>query len=186
MSELSKIKEVRTRLLSLLKKKAFKKKEVILSSGKKSNFYIDARCVTLSGEGAFLVASIIWELIKKEDIEAIGGPTIGADPIVGAIGVLSYLKGRILETFIIRKSSKGHGAKRQIEGPPLKRGSKVIIVDDVATTGKSILESLSALRKDGIKVKKAICIVDRQEGARTNLSKAGCSLISIFKKKDFF
>ena len=125
-------------------------------------------------------------MIKDEDIEAIGGPTIGADPIVGAVGVLSYLKGRILQTFIVRKSPKGHGTKRQIEGPPLLRGSRAIIVDDVATTGGSILESLEVLKKNGIKVKKAICIVDRQEGARVNLSKAGCSLVSIFKKKDFF
>ncbi|MFH1202369.1 MAG: orotate phosphoribosyltransferase [Candidatus Omnitrophota bacterium] len=185
MPKLTSIKGVKERLLILLKKKAYKKKEVILSSGRKSNFYVDARRITLSSEGAFLVASIILEMIKADAVQAIGGPTIGADPIAGAIGVLSYLNGRPLKTFIVRKNPKAHGTKRQIEGPALRRGYRVIVVDDVATTGGSMIETISALKKQGLKVNKAICIVDRQEGATENLSKVGCKLVSIFKKKDF-
>ena len=179
------IKQFRKRLLHLLKDKAFKRGRFILSSGKVGSYYIDARSITLSAEGAYLVAYLILDLIKNEKIDAVGGPTFGADPIVGAVAVLSYTLKKPLKTFIIRKEAKAHGTKRQVEGPPLKRGSRVILVDDVVTTGKSFLESIKILRQKGLQVKKAIALVDRQEGAKEILAKEACPLISLFTIADF-
>ncbi len=172
-------------LLALLKKEAFRKGKIVLSSGKTSSFYIDGRCVTLNAQGAYLVASIIFDILRKEDFEAVGGPTIGADPIVGAFAAISFLKKRPSKTFLIRKTPKAHGTRRQIEGPALKEGSRLILVDDVATSGKSFLESIDILRSEGFQVDTAICIVDRQEGAKEALAQKNCKLIPIFTPTDF-
>jgi orotate phosphoribosyltransferase len=180
------LKFLKKRLLDLLLREAFKKGKFILSSGKVSNYYLDGRIITLSPEGAYLVASIILELIKGEKIDAIGGPTLGADPIVGAIACLSQIEHRPLKTFIVRKIAKEHGSKRQIEGPAIKNGAKVILVDDVATTGKSLIEAKQALEKKGIKVHKAIVIVDRNEGAKENLANVGLKLEPIFRDVSVF
>lgn len=179
------INELKEKLLALLKKEALKKGEFVLSSGKTSNYYLDGRVITLTPEGAYLVAGIILELLKdKNDIVAVGGPTLGADPIVGALACLSHIQKVPLKTFIVRKAAKEHGTQRQIEGPALAKGSRVILVDDVATTGKALIEAKEALDKAGILAEEAIVIVDRQEGASDNLSKAGLKLLSIFNKQD--
>ena len=177
--------QYKLQLLKLLKKKAVKTGRVKLSSGKVSNFYIDGRLITLSPEGAWLVANIILGMIKGKKINAVGGLTLGADPITGAIACLAHIKRLPLTTFIVRKAKKEHGMQRQVEGPQLKRGQKVLIVDDVATSGGSLIEAKQALDKIGVKAGLAIVIVDRQEGASRNLKKAGIKLLSIFKKKDF-
>lgn len=176
--------ELKTKLLALLKKEALKKGKFVLSSGKISNYYLDGRIITLTAEGAYLVAKIILELIKDQDIDAIGGPTLGADPIAGAIAALSYSSGTPIKTFIVRKVAKVHGTQRQIEGPALKEQDRVILVDDVATTGKSLIEAKEALDKIGVAVRGAIVVVDRQEGAKENLEKAGIKLESIFRIED--
>jgi orotate phosphoribosyltransferase len=178
------LKALKAKLLILLKKKALKKGRFVLSSGRISNYYLDGRIITLTPEGAYLVASIILELIKDKDIDAIGGPTLGADPIVGAVATLSHIKKIPLQTFIVRKAAKTHGMQRRIEGPKLKKGSLIILVDDVATTGGSLIEAKQALDKIGVRVKSAIVIVDRGEGAKENLAKAGLKLESIFKIED--
>ena len=170
------LRELKAKLLDLLKKKALKKGRFVLSSGKISNYYLDGRIITLTPEGAYLVAGIILELIKNRDIDAVGGPTLGADPIVGAVACLSHTRKISLKTFIVRKAAKTHGMQRRIEGPALKKGDKVILLDDVATTGGSLIEAKRALAKLGVSVKKVIVIVDRGEGAKENLAKAGLSL----------
>ncbi|MDD5237143.1 MAG: orotate phosphoribosyltransferase, partial [Candidatus Omnitrophica bacterium] len=152
-------------LLKLLKKKAVKTGRIKLSSGKISDFYVDGRLITLTPEGAWLIANIMLEMLKKDKIDAIGGLTLGADPIAGAIACVAHLKKVPIKTFIVRKHKKEHGMKRQIEGPPLKKGSRVVIIDDVATTGGSLLEAKETLDKIGAKTVCAIVIVDRQEGA---------------------
>lgn len=177
--------ELKEKLHVLLNKEALKRGEFILSSGKKSNYYLDGRVITLTPEGAYLVANIILEMIKKKKIDAIGGPTLGADPIVGAIAALAYINKVPLKTFIVRKAAKEHGTARQVEGPALEKGAKVILVDDVATTGKALIEAKEALDKIGVTAESAIVIVDRCEGASLNLAKAGLSLESIFTIKDF-
>ncbi|KPK97073.1 MAG: hypothetical protein AMJ95_10885, partial [Omnitrophica WOR_2 bacterium SM23_72] len=179
------LEELKKKLLVLLEKEALRRGEFVLSSGKKSSYYLDGRVITLTPEGAFLVASIILELIKGRGVDAVGGPTLGADPIVGAVAALSHIKQIPLKTFIVRKTVKVHGAGRQIEGPALAKNSRVILVDDVATTGGSLIEAKKALEKEGIDVKTAIVVVDREEGASRNLADAGLKLESLFTIKDF-
>ena len=179
------LKEAREKLKELLKAEAFKKGSFVLSSGKTSNYYLDGRIITLSPQGSYLAASIILEMVESDDINAIGGPTLGADPIVGVLATLSYLKGRPLKAFIVRKAAKEHGMQLQIEGPALTKGAKVVLVDDVATSGKALIEAKEALDKIGIKTEKAIVIVDRQEGAAENLARAGLKLESIFTIGEF-
>lgn len=122
------VKELKSTLLVLLKKEALKKGKFVLSSGKLSSYYLDGRLITLSPQGAYLVASIILEMIKGKNIDAVGGPTLGADPIVGALACLSYIYKIPLKTFLVRKEAKSHGMQRQIEGPLLKKKSKVILL----------------------------------------------------------
>ncbi len=178
-------KQLKEKLFELLNKEALKKGKFVLSSGKVSNYYLDGRVITLSAEGAYLVASIILDMVKDETLDAIGGPTLGADPITGALAALSYINKQPITTFIVRKQAKEHGTQKQVEGPELKKGAHVILIDDVATSGKAILEAKAALDKIGVIAEKAIVIVDRNQGAVENLAKAGLKLESIFRIADF-
>jgi orotate phosphoribosyltransferase len=175
----------KSELFRLLKTQAFSKGKFILSSGKESDFYLDARIVTLSAPGAYLTARIMLDMIKEDHVDAIGGPTLGADPMVGAVASLSYQDGRPINTFIIRKQPKAHGKQQQVEGPLLKELGSVVIIDDVATTGKAFVESIEVLQKMNIKIKKAICVIDRGEGASEALAKYGVPLKSIFTISEF-
>jgi orotate phosphoribosyltransferase len=172
------------RLLGLLKSEALKKGKFILSSGKESSFYLDGRIVTMLPEGAYLTASVILGMIRGAGVTALGGPTLGADPIVGAVAAVSFQSGEPLKTFIVRKAAKGHGTQRQVEGPPLRKGERVVLVDDVATSGGSLVEAKQALDALGIVVDRAIVIVDRNEGAAASLAAAGCRLEPIFMISD--
>ena len=124
-------------------------------------------------------------MLKDDKIDAIGGPTLGADSILGAIASLSSQNKKPINTFIVRKAPKPYGKQQQIEGPLLKKGAKVVVVDDVATTGKSVIRSIEVLRGIGADVVKAVCIVDRGEGASKALADAGCKLVSIFNSSEF-
>jgi orotate phosphoribosyltransferase len=155
---------VKEELLKLLKQQAaYKFGDFTLSSGKKSDFYVDCRKVTLHPEGARLIAKIVLEKIKGLKIDAIGGLTLGADPIVSSVVALSCLPG-----FIVRKKAKEHGTKQRIEGI-LRSGWNVVIVEDVATTGGSALEAIEAAEAAGAKAVKVIAVVDREEGAAAAL-----------------
>lgn len=167
-------------LRQLIIKYAYFPGKVILSSGKESDFYIDARIVTLMPQGALLTAEIMLDMANDLDITAIGGPTLGADPMVGALGVVSFQQGRELTTFIIRKEPKGHGKGNMIEGPKLRSGDRVVIVDDVATTGKAFVHSLDVMQGMGVEVVKCLCVVDRQEGAAEAVAARGSKLEAIF------
>ncbi len=171
--------------MRILKSQAFSRGKFVLSSGKTSDFYLDARRVTLTAAGAYLTARIILDMVSQDKIDAIGGPTLGADPMVGAIASQSYEAGHPMNTFIIRKQPKAHGKGQQVEGPWLKEGSSVVIIDDVATTGKAFVESIVVLQSMNIKIKKAICVVDRQEGAREALAQYNVPLESIFSISEF-
>jgi len=175
----------RIELFNLLKTNAFSRGKFILSSGKESSFYLDARLVTLSAPGAYLTARVMLDMIKDDRPDAIGGPTLGADPMVGAIASLSYQENKPIDTFIIRKQPKAHGKQQQVEGPLLKEGGSVVIIDDVATTGKAFVESIEVLRKMNIPIKKAICIIDRGEGAQEALAQYHVPLQSIFTIAQF-
>ena len=177
--------DLKKKLFDLLNNDALKRGKFVLSSGKESSYYLDGRVITLTPQGAYLVASIILDMISSQNLDAIGGPTLGADPIVGALAALSYINNQPIKTFIVRAQAKTHGTGRQVEGPALKKGDRVILVDDVATTGKAITEAKQALDKIGVIVQGAIVIVDRNEGAAENLAQVGLKLESIFKITDF-
>jgi orotate phosphoribosyltransferase len=169
----------REELKMLLKETgAVKTGEFTLSSGKKSNFYIDCRKVTLHPKGAKLIGRIILEKIKGLKVDAVGGMTLGADPITGAVITLSDIPG-----FIVRKKEKEHGTKQKIEGH-LAPGWNVVIVEDVATTGGSALQAIAAVEAAGAKVIKVISVVDREEGAKEALARY--DFAPILKKSEFF
>jgi orotate phosphoribosyltransferase len=173
------------RLFDILKAQAFFKGDFTLSSGKKSNYYLDARLVTLSAEGAFLCGRLIRELVSDLKPTAIGGPTLGADPMVGAVGAVSFIDGQPVKTFIIRKEPKGHGKGRMVEGPALTEKDVIVLIDDVATTGKAFIHSIDALSVDGLKPAVCVCIIDRQDGAREALLARGVELRSLFTAAEF-
>ena len=144
---------------------AVKTGEFLLSSGKKSNFYVDCRKVTLHPQGARLIGKIILDKIKDLKVDALGGLTLGADPITSAVVTLGNIPG-----FIVRKKAKEHGTQQKIEGL-LESGWNVVIVEDVATTGASALQAIEAAEAAGAKVVKVIAVVDREEGAAEALKK---------------
>ncbi|MBU1027348.1 MAG: orotate phosphoribosyltransferase [Candidatus Margulisbacteria bacterium] len=160
----------------LIETGAVKTGNFTLSSGKKSNFYVDCRKVTLHPEGARLIAKIILDKIKETRVDAIGGLTLGADPITSAVVTLSDIPG-----FIVRKKAKEHGTGQKIEGI-IESGWDVVIVEDVATTGASALQAIEAAEAIGAKVIKVISVVDREEGSAQALKKYDFD--PIFKKSE--
>jgi orotate phosphoribosyltransferase len=179
------IADCRKRLFHILKTQAFFKGDFTLSSGKKSSYYLDARLVTLSAEGAFLCGKLMRDLVKDKNPTAIGGPTLGADPMVGAVGTVSFLDEQPVKTFIIRKEPKGHGKGRMVEGPELKEDDRIVVIDDVATTGKAFIHSIDALAADGLKPVVCACIIDRQDGAKEALAARGVEFVSLFTAAEF-
>ena len=157
---------------------------VRLSSGRVSDFYIDGRKVSLTSKGGFCIGNIILDIMKSGNISAVGGLTLGADPIVSAVLCCAGMKGMDVKGLIVRKERKDYGQGKQIEGPDVEKGTEVLIVDDVATTGGSIIKAADVLRSEGYKVNKAVVIVDRQEGAGNRLTEEGIDLLSIFTKED--
>ena len=150
-------------LKKLLKQKAVKTGNFVLSSGKTSDFYVDCKQITLHPEGSYLTAKIILQKINGLNVEHIGGLTIGADPIAVSVALLSRDTDMPVSAFIVRKEQKEHGMKKEIEGI-ITPNSNVVIVDDVITTASSTLQAIAAVEKIGCKVVKVICLVDRQEG----------------------
>jgi orotate phosphoribosyltransferase len=155
----------------------------ILSSGRESNYYIDAKYATMDPEGSYIIAKLILEKLEEYDVDAIGGYTLGADPIVGSVVALSSQTKKPLLGFIVRKEPKTHGEMKLIEGP-FRKGLKCLIVDDVITTGSSILKAAKAVEDEGGIVVLTMGIVDRLEGGRENIEKAGYIFQSIFTRKD--
>ncbi len=163
--------EHRERLKRLLRTKSLVRGTFTLASGKQSEYYLDCKLTTLDPEGAILTGYSILELLAKHDIwpDAMGGPPIGADPIVTAVAAVSYLEGKPLPAFLIRKERKPHGRQKQIEGIALKPGLKVVIVDDVCTAGKSTIEAIAAAEEAGLTVIAVVSLVDREEGGSDRL-----------------
>lgn len=176
--------EERQQLLELITREAYFRKKITLSSGKESDYYIDARLITLQPKGAYLCARQMLDIIGDTPVDAIGGPTLGADPLIGAIGVVSLQQQRPVPNFIIRKEAKAHGMGKQIEGPPLSAGDRVVVIDDVATTGKAFLHSLDVLQAMEVEVVKCICVVDRDEGAAAAVAAKGSELAAIFRASE--
>lgn len=155
----------------------------VLTSGRTSNYYIDAKMTTLDPEGASLTAKMILETLKSFEIDAIGGFTLGADPIVSVVAALSAGTERPLPAFIVRKEPKKHGERKMIEGP-FKKGWKVAVIDDVVTTGGSTMKACQAVEEEGGKVVLTLTLVDRLEGGRKNLEDKGYTFISLLTRED--
>jgi len=155
----------RDRLREILKERSLRFGSFTLASGRASSFYFDSKQTTLDPEGAYLTAICLLDLVRAERIQAsaIGGLTLGADPIVGAVAAVSHREGPPLKGFIVRKEAKDHGTGRQIEAPP-PAGARVIIVDDVVTTAGSTLRAIAAAEREGLIVAAVVCLVDREEG----------------------
>ena len=176
----------RERFLSILKEKSYEKKRVILSSGRESDFYIDCKQATLDAEGAVLTGRILCRMLEKGGMpEAVGGITLGADPIVTAVSLTSALQGSPIPAFIIRKEPKKHGTSQWIEGTKnLRPGMRVAIVEDVVTTGASTLRAIERAEEGGLVVSRVLCLVDRNEGGAEFLAEKGYRLEPLFRKED--
>lgn len=174
------------RLRDIIQKYSVKTGSFKLSSGRTSSFLFQLRQTTLHPEGAALIADIIVDYMKQHDLRYIGGLVQGAVPIVSSVTAVSFNRNAPVYAFFVRKEAKEHGAKERIDGH-IASGAEVLLVDDVATTGGSLLKTLEGLEEEGHKcvVRKALVIIDREEGATENLAEKGIQLASIFKKSDF-
>jgi len=160
------------RILALFKEHAILRGDFTLSSGIKTSCYFDGRKVTLWPEGAYLIGRKVLGIIADAGAEAVGGMTMGADPIVAAVAVVSHLEARPIPAFIVRAEAKGHGTQRRVEGP-LGSGSNVAIVDDVITTGGSVLRAIEAAEAEACKVVKVVVLLDRQQGGADEIRRKG-------------
>lgn len=151
-----------------------------LASGKMSRFYLDLKQITFDPEGVYLVGKLMYEMIIKFGPDAVGGLTLGADPIAYAVSFVSLMEGKPLKPFVVRKEKKSHGTGRQIEGI-LTQGERVAVLEDVVTTGGSAIKAVKACREEGLEVIGVFAVVDREEGGKANLQKEGLSLMSLFK-----
>jgi orotate phosphoribosyltransferase len=176
----------RARLLELLRIHAFQEREVTLSSGLKSNFYIDCKQVSFDAEGAALIGELFHMLIEElaPTAVAVGGLTLGADPLATATSILGFQAGKPRATFIVRKEPKGHGTNQWVESTNLAPGAPVVILEDVVTTGASTLRAIERSRLAGFTVLHAIGLVDRMEGGREAVI-AEAPLTTLFTKRDF-
>lgn len=175
------------RLLHLLRTLSFERRKVTLASGRESNFYIDCKRTTLTAEGHWLVGRLMLNRILAADptVVAVGGLTLGADPITSAVSMASWAAASPLQGFIVRKEAKGHGTGRYIEGAPLPAGARVAIVEDVVTTGGSGIQACERVEAAGWVVAGVYALVDRLEGGREAFEARGYKLESLYTRRDF-
>jgi orotate phosphoribosyltransferase len=175
----SRVFAARTRLLELIKARAIVHGKVTLSSGSEADYYVDLRRITLDGEAAPLVGLVMNELTKGLVFDAVGGLTLGADPVATAMLHASAAAGRRLDAFVVRKSGKAHGLQQRIEGPSI-RGRRVLIVEDTTTTGTSPMDAVAAAREEGAEVVAVATIADRATGAREKLQAQGLTYVTAY------
>ena len=173
----------RQRLIELFRQQALKFGEFTLASGQKSSYYLDGRLITLHAEGLRLIAQGVLETLADIDFAAVGGMSIGADPIVGGILTVAAERGRPLLGFLVRKAAKEHGTKRAVEGP-VQPGSKVVIVDDVITTGGSSLQAIDHVQEMGCKVVGVVGVCDRLQGGAEAFAARGIRFQSLLTIRD--
>lgn len=171
-------------LLDLFRERALKFGDFTLASGRKAKYYLDGKQITLHSTGLRLVAQGLLDLLENVDFQAIGGMSIGADPIVGAVLAVAAERGRDLCGFMVRKEAKGHGTGKFVEGP-VQPGSKVVIIDDVVTTGGSSLLAIDRIQEFGCQVVQVVAIVDRMEGGAANFAARELPFSSLLNITDF-
>lgn len=174
----------RPALIELFRERALKFGDFTLASGKKAKYYLDGKQITLHSRGLQLVSAGLWEQLRDSGIAAVGGMSIGADPIVAGVLAAAAQDGRDLLGFLVRKESKGHGTNKFIEGP-VQAGMKVAIVEDVVTTGGSSLTAIERVEAFGCEVIRVATIIDRMEGGRAAFESRGYSFSSLLTIQDF-
>lgn len=178
---------IKDELKEIILELSYEQREVTLASGRKSDFYFDGKQTTLHAKGGVLVGKAFWEEVKKFEgpIDGVGGLTLGADPIATATSIAAELAGQPVHAFIIRKEPKGHGTGQWLEGRKnLPPGSRVVIVEDVTTTGGSSIKAVDRAKEEGLVVLGIVTLVDREEGARENIEGQGQVLRAVFTKSE--
>jgi orotate phosphoribosyltransferase len=171
------------RLRELLRARSYERRQVILTSGKTSDFYIDGKQTSLDPEGAYLIGRLFLRRLRDGEpaVEAVGGMTLGADPLVTAVAVVSHLEGIPLPAFIIRKEPKGHGTGQWVEGRKnVRQGAHVAILEDVVTTGGTTIRAVERAREEGLHVVRVLTLVDRQEGGEERIAREGLRLEALY------
>lgn len=171
--------QVRAALLDLICQYAYKEGDFILSSGQPSSYYINGKLVTLHPEGALATGQVLFAMLPT-DTQAIAGLTLGADPIVSAVSIVSALEKRPLPALIIRKEAKGHGTMAYIEGPTPEPGAKIVVLEDVVTTGASAMKAVNRLKEAGYQVDRVISLVDRLQGGAELYQQEGLKFQAVF------
>ena len=174
---------LKTKLLDLVNRHAVVHGDFVLSSGQRSTYYIDGKLLSLMPEGLNTLSRVILEMVKSDSVDAIGGLTLGADPIIGGVATLSHEMGKPLAGLIVRKEKSGHGREKRIEGP-LRQGMRVVVIEDVVTTGSSSFKAIEALEEAGCKIVKVIAIVDRLQGGGEAFAAKNYRFEPIFTLKD--
>lgn len=178
----------RARLAEIIRTRSFGRGEVTLASGRKSDFYFNLKPTMLDPEGAALLAELTYEALRAEQVDYVGGLEMGAVPLAGAIAQLSWLKGRPIAAFFVRKKPKDYGAKLAVEGLSKNeslKGKRVVIVEDVTTTGGSAIKAAEAVRESGAEIAMVLTMVDREEGAADSFAAAGLPFRSLYKASEF-
>ena len=178
----------RTRLLEILRTLSFERRKVILASGRESDFYIDCKRTALTAEGHVLIGRLMFDRVRKIQplVRGVGGLTLGADPIASAIALTSFLEGEPVDALIVRKEPKGHGTGQWIEGrKTIPDGSRVVVIEDVVTTGGSALKAIERCRAEHLEPVACLALVDRAEGGREAIEAQGVPLQALFERKDF-
>ena len=173
------------RLVAMLAERSARRGDFTLASGRRSTLYVDARLTTMSPDGLALIGPIALAAIDRAgwDVDAVGGLTLGADPVSYAIAYASALAGRPVRAFTVRKEAKQHGTGRLIEGP-FRSGDRVVVVEDVITTGGSALRAVEAIRAAGGTVVGVLAVVDREEGGREAIEGAGLPVVALARATD--
>ncbi len=182
----STLQEKKARLAEIILAKSFRYSEnppFKLASGRTSFYYFNCKPTTLDPEGMNLIGAILFEMLADTDITAAGGLTLGADPIANALSLISYQKGKPIKSFIIRKEVKEHGTKSAVEGD-VQAGEKVVIIDDVITTGGSTLTAIERARDAGLIIDRVIALVDREEGGRENILLQAPRVEAVFTRSE--
>jgi orotate phosphoribosyltransferase len=174
---------LRHKLLDLFCQLAYQEGDFVLSSGQRSSYYINGKQVTLHPQGALAMARLLLPLLP-EDTQAVAGLTLGADPIVSAVSVVSVYENKPIPALIIRKEAKGHGTMAYIEGPSLPQGAKVVVLEDVVTTGQSALKAVERLQAAGYTVNRVISLIDRLQGGGALYESAGLQFAALFTIED--
>jgi len=178
--------EMKTRLAEIIMKKSFRYSEnppFTLASGGTSNYYFNCKPTTLDPEGMNLIGAILFEMLSDADVSATGGLTLGADPIANALSLISYQRGNPIKSFVIRKDVKEHGTKSAVEGDVIP-GERVVIIDDVITTGGSTIMAIERARAAGLVIDRVIALIDREEGGRENIERYVARVDALFTRSE--